>query len=322
MQNITPFDESFWFIRVNEVEEYEYPEIKMVFKEFDDKEYCVLKSNHANIEHKESQTNDLTQIEQIYSYLIKIASTSKINGVHDFAKAYSRLYKKEIPNSLKRCFISFHKIYKHLEEIRENENVIRVNFKDIFQLLDEYFDLFITLELMIDLSPSKRIRHNSEIDTEIRSYKSTQSKYLASESDINLHKYIKFRNFNYHWQQKEGVSPKIIVDIMSDLFSGRINRIDNFYLPAIIKQIWFVKEINDRQICKIIIPLIKLLKSVDKKIDPKLFYASEAEFKNDSVQSKKEMFSSYEEYCFAKINRLVKTKQPYAPFHCTTKYSN
>jgi hypothetical protein len=309
MQNIPPFEESFWFIRVNEVEEYKYPEIKMVFKEFDDKEFDLLKNNLKNGEDKESETIDLTQIDQIYSYLMKIASDGKSNGFDDLAKAYNKLFKRELPNSLKRCFISYQDIYHHLEEIRSNEAVIRVNFKEFFYWLEEYIDLFINLELMNDLSPSKRQRHKSEIDTEIRTYKAIRSKYQAADDNINLFQYTKYKTFNYYFQKKEKVKPDIVIDLMSDLFSGKINRIDNFYLPAMVKQIWFKEETNYRDLFIIIIPLIKLIKSIDSFSTAEL-YSDEVAYKSSSISEK---FSGFGEYCYVTINRLVKTSHPYHP---------
>lgn len=299
------FEESFWFIRVLETEGFTYNDIKKTFAIKDENSYLFLKELVEKREYIYEEKPKNT--EEIFSYLIKVASESKFNGSKHFSIAYDNLLNRELSKDLKNCFKKYDEIYVCLMNIFQNDAVIRIDIEQIINWIGEYIDLFIIIELIKEIAPSKRSRHLSELDTEIRDYSSLRKKYLSNEEDINLFKYKKFRNYNYHWSIKHKVRPEMIVDFMSDLLSEKINRIDNFYLPIIIKQIWFIKDINDRQICRIIIPLIKLLKSIDKRSSHRLFYTSEAEFNNDTVQSKKQMFSSYEEYCYAMINRLVKT---------------
>lgn len=301
------FEETFWFTRVLETEEYKYDEIKKEFSVVDKNIYVSLQEilEKREIINEENPNSN----EDKFTYLIKIASESKLNGSEEFSNAYNKLFNRDLPKDLENCFINHSEIYNCLNVIFENDTVIRIDFNQIFNWIGEYIDLFIMLELINDILPSKRGRHLNQIDTELRDYSSVRSKYLSNEEDINLSKYKKFRNYNFHWSNNHKVRPEMISNLMSDLFSEKINRIDNFYLPAIIKQIWFIKQINDRRICSVIMPIIKLLKSIDKRSSHRNFHTTESEFKNDPILSERQMFSSYEEYCYAMINRLVKTNQ-------------
>jgi hypothetical protein len=306
MENNPCFEVSFWFTRVLESKELKYDELKNKLRDVDDTIYAsfieIIKKKGKILEENSSH------IEHIFLYLLKVASKSKFNGAKEFSDAYSKLFNREMPQGLKNCFIEYSEIYDCLNLIYQNDAVIRIDINQIFNWIGEYLDLFIMLELTKDIVPSKKGRHRNQLDTEIRDYLSIRSKYLSNEDDINLFKYKKFRNYNFHWLNRHKVRPEMIVDFMSNIFSEKINRIDNFYLPNTIKQIWFVKDINDRQICSIIIPLIQLLKSIDQRSSHRIFHITEEAFKNDPIISKGGVFTCYDEYCYIMINRLVKTK--------------
>jgi hypothetical protein len=307
MENNPYFKESYWFIRVLETEEYKYDMIKNTYLEFDEKNYTSFSKILENIEILNDDNSQ--QSEHLFNYLIKIASESKFNGAKEFSDVYRKYFNKELPKNLENCFKKHDEIYLCLNEILNHDEVIRIDINQIFNWIGEYIDLFIILELVNDLFPSKKNRHRNQLDSELRDYLLVRTKYLNNEDEINLFKYKKYRNFNFHWFTNRNVSPELISNFMSDLFSEKINRIDNFYLPTIVKQIWFVNQINDRQLYAKIIPLIKLLKSIDKKSSHRRFHATEAEFKKDKILADKEAYSDYNEYCYHMINRLVKTNK-------------
>lgn len=306
MKNTPFFEESYWFIRVLETEEFKYDMIKSTFFDVDEKNYVSLKKI---LEEKEVIIDDdFNQSEHLIIKFIKITSKSKFNGTKQVSDSYRKYFNKELPKNIENCLKKHDEIYLCLNEILKKDEVIRIDISQIFNWIGEYLDLFIMLELINDIMPSKRGRHLNQLDTELRDYFSIRSKYLSKEDDINLGKYKKFRNYNFHWSNNHKVRPEMILNLMSDLFSEKINRIDNFYLPAIIKQIWFTKDINDRQICTIIIPLIKLLKSVDQRSSHRIFHTTKEAFENDPIIRKGQIYSCFEEYCYTMINRLVKTK--------------
>jgi hypothetical protein len=304
------FTLSNWFTRIKETNKYGWDSISTIFQneanfepslsEWRQQQNKILAPFLAN------KPDNLTDKVKVFHYLFSQASISQFYDWSNFETSYKDLFHMEVPPEISNCFISMESLDSCLKMIEKDDKVLFVNRANMVLWIIEYAQLYIAYYLICALSPAPNNRVKSSLDKMVREYDKTNTDYFSNSENIKLPIYKRYKTINHHWNMEHNQPISKILPLLKNLTAQKFNRIDHFYLPAIVKQIYFKSKAKDAPLYVVIMPLIALLKSMDPKLKKELYITAEA-FENEQ---KEICFHSYSEYCSKTINNFIKTTDP------------
>ena len=305
-----PFTLSTWFTRIKESYEIDWHSIRTAFhneasfepslSEWRQQKHKILAPILAN------KPENSTDTAKVFHYLFSQAYISHFIDWSHFETSYKDLLHVDVPPEVSKCFIDIKSLDLCIENIEKANEVLFINRANMVLWIIEYVQLYIANHLICVLSPAPNNRVKSNFDKTVREYDKTNSDYFNNTEIIKLPDYKRYKAMNQHWSMYHSEALSNILPLLRNLAAKKFNRIDNFYLPAIVKQIYFKSKEKDAQLYVLIMPLIALLKSIDPKLKRELYTSIEA-FNNEQ---KEICFHSYSDYCSKTINNFIKTTHP------------